>query len=84
LQVLLHPYSDVAVFLQVMLLQFLAVLFTVSPDHCLLLLVLLLLLLLPLAVKIGRPGYRVTKQYDLETRQRSLLFQVRLGVRFSP
>uniref|UniRef100_A0A383WL24 Matrin-type domain-containing protein n=1 Tax=Tetradesmus obliquus TaxID=3088 RepID=A0A383WL24_TETOB len=27
-------------------------------------------------VKIGRPGYRVTKQYDLETRQRSLLFQV--------
>eukprot|EP00882_Tetradesmus_deserticola_P026994 GHRQ01029825.1.p1 GENE.GHRQ01029825.1~~GHRQ01029825.1.p1 ORF type:complete len:183 (+),score=40.56 GHRQ01029825.1:249-797(+) len=27
-------------------------------------------------VKIGRPGYRVTKQYDIETRQRSLLFQV--------
>jgi hypothetical protein len=37
----------------------------------------LLLLLLLCAVKIGRPGYRVTKQYDLETRQRSLLFQVR-------
>ncbi|KAK9842563.1 hypothetical protein WJX81_006287 [Elliptochloris bilobata] len=27
-------------------------------------------------VKIGRPGYRVTKQYDPETDQRSLLFQV--------
>eukprot|EP00878_Enallax_costatus_P029228 GHUV01031673.1.p1 GENE.GHUV01031673.1~~GHUV01031673.1.p1 ORF type:complete len:282 (+),score=85.91 GHUV01031673.1:785-1630(+) len=27
-------------------------------------------------VKIGRPGYRVTKQYDQDTRQRSLLFQV--------
>jgi len=27
-------------------------------------------------VKIGRPGYRVTKQYDAATRQRSLLFQV--------
>ncbi|CAM6011764.1 hypothetical protein CY35_12G047400 [Sphagnum magellanicum] len=27
-------------------------------------------------VKIGRPGYRVTKQYDPETRQRSLLFQI--------
>eukprot|EP00227_Mantoniella_beaufortii_P014540 CAMPEP_0197575820 /NCGR_PEP_ID=MMETSP1326-20131121/1072_1 /TAXON_ID=1155430 /ORGANISM="Genus nov. species nov., Strain RCC2288" /LENGTH=225 /DNA_ID=CAMNT_0043138645 /DNA_START=85 /DNA_END=759 /DNA_ORIENTATION=- len=27
-------------------------------------------------VKIGRPGYRVTKQFDPETRQRSLLFQV--------
>eukprot|EP00898_Chlorokybus_atmophyticus_P007504 jgi/Chlat1/7755/Chrsp66S07327 len=27
-------------------------------------------------VKIGRPGYRVTKQYDAETQQRSLLFQV--------
>lgn len=27
-------------------------------------------------VKIGRPGYRVTKQFDQETRQRSLLFQV--------
>lgn len=28
------------------------------------------------AVKIGRPGYRVTKQFDREARQRSLLFQV--------
>lgn len=28
------------------------------------------------AVKIGRPGYRVTKQYDKEARQRSLLFQI--------
>ena len=27
-------------------------------------------------VKIGRPGYRVTKQRDPETRQQSLLFQV--------
>jgi splicing factor 3A subunit 2 len=27
-------------------------------------------------VKIGRPGYRVTKQYDPASRQRSLLFQV--------
>ena len=27
-------------------------------------------------VKIGRPGYRVTKQFDAELRQRSLLFQV--------
>ncbi|GAQ79017.1 splicing factor 3A subunit 2 [Klebsormidium nitens] len=27
-------------------------------------------------VKIGRPGYRVTKQFDKETKQRSLLFQV--------
>ena len=27
-------------------------------------------------VKIGRPGYRVTKQFDHDTRQRSLLFQV--------
>lgn len=29
-----------------------------------------------MAVKIGRPGYRVTKQFDPETKQRSLLFQV--------
>lgn len=29
-----------------------------------------------LTVKIGRPGYRVTKQFDPETNQRSLLFQV--------
>ncbi len=28
-------------------------------------------------VKIGRPGYRVTKQYDTEQDQRSLLFQVK-------
>jgi hypothetical protein len=35
-----------------------------------------IILVLPLAVKIGRPGYRVTKQYDPDTRQRSLLFQV--------
>jgi len=28
-------------------------------------------------VNIGRPGYRVTKQYDPETDQRSLLFQAR-------
>ncbi|KAI8465317.1 MAG: hypothetical protein J3K34DRAFT_91919 [Monoraphidium minutum] len=28
------------------------------------------------SVKIGRPGYRVTKQYDPEARMRSLLFQV--------
>ncbi|XP_023882842.2 uncharacterized protein LOC111995165 [Quercus suber] len=27
-------------------------------------------------VKIGRPGYRVTKQFDSETKQRSLLFQI--------
>ncbi|GMH39056.1 hypothetical protein BSKO_06954 [Bryopsis sp. KO-2023] len=27
-------------------------------------------------VKIGRPGYRVTKQFDPQTQQRSLLFQV--------
>lgn len=27
-------------------------------------------------VKIGRPGYKVTKQYDPETMQRSLLFQI--------
>eukprot|EP00897_Mesotaenium_endlicherianum_P004092 jgi/Mesen1/3710/ME000202S02801 len=27
-------------------------------------------------VKIGRPGYRVTKQYDHATNQRSLLFEV--------
>ncbi|XP_043689218.1 splicing factor 3A subunit 2 [Telopea speciosissima] len=27
-------------------------------------------------VKIGRPGYRVTKQFDPETKQRSLLFQI--------
>ena len=27
-------------------------------------------------VKIGRPGYRVTKQFDPETRSRSLLFQI--------
>ncbi|KIY95898.1 Splicing factor 3A subunit 2 [Monoraphidium neglectum] len=27
-------------------------------------------------VKIGRPGYRVTKQYDPEAHMRSLLFQV--------
>ena len=27
-------------------------------------------------VKIGRPGYRVTKQFDPETSQRSLLFQI--------
>lgn len=29
-------------------------------------------------VKIGRPGYKVTKQYDPETMQRSLLFQVQM------
>lgn len=28
------------------------------------------------AVKIGRPGYRVTKQFDAVAQQRSLLFQV--------
>nr|GEW42085.1 splicing factor 3A subunit 2 [Tanacetum cinerariifolium] len=28
------------------------------------------------SVKIGRPGYRVTKQFDHETKQRSLLFQI--------
>jgi splicing factor 3A subunit 2 len=27
--------------------------------------------------KIGRPGYRVTKQFDADARQRSLLFQAR-------
>ena len=27
-------------------------------------------------VKIGRPGYRVTKQFDADIKQRSLLFQV--------
>jgi splicing factor 3A subunit 2 len=27
-------------------------------------------------VKIGRPGYLVTKQYDQESRQQSLLFQI--------
>ncbi len=34
---------------------------------------------LPFAVKIGRPGYRVTEQFDMNTQQRSLLFQVRGG-----
>lgn len=29
------------------------------------------------SVKIGRPGYRVTKQFDADTGARSLLFQVR-------
>ncbi|KAL8152869.1 hypothetical protein V2J09_010629 [Rumex salicifolius] len=28
------------------------------------------------SAKIGRPGYRVTKQYDSDTKQRSLLFQI--------
>ena len=28
------------------------------------------------AIKIGRPGYKVTKQMDHETKQRSLLFQI--------
>jgi splicing factor 3A subunit 2 len=28
------------------------------------------------SVKIGRPGYRVTKQFDPETKTRSLLFQI--------
>jgi len=32
--------------------------------------------LLPRRIKIGRPGYRVTKQIDPETGQRSLLFQI--------
>ncbi|KAJ0969563.1 hypothetical protein J5N97_022440 [Dioscorea zingiberensis] len=27
-------------------------------------------------IKIGRPGYRVTKQFDPGTKKRSLLFQV--------
>ena len=35
-----------------------------------------------LAVKIGRPGYRVTKQYDPELKQRSLLFQVSIYIVF--
>ena len=30
-------------------------------------------------VKIGRPGYRVTKQFDSDQDQRSLLFQVFLS-----
>ncbi|KAF9608496.1 hypothetical protein IFM89_009862 [Coptis chinensis] len=30
----------------------------------------------PPSIKIGRPGYRVTKQFDPETKQRSLLFQI--------
>ncbi len=30
-------------------------------------------------VKIGRPGYRVTKQFDSDQDQRSLLFQVSPG-----
>eukprot|EP00793_Prasinoderma_coloniale_P005861 PRCOL_00004335-RA len=30
----------------------------------------------PASAKIGRPGYRVTKQYDAHRRQRALLFQV--------
>ncbi|PWA97268.1 hydroxyproline-rich glycoprotein family protein [Artemisia annua] len=34
------------------------------------------LVLGPVQVKIGRPGYRVTKQFDHETKQRSLLFQI--------
>ncbi|KAK9158662.1 hypothetical protein Scep_005236 [Stephania cephalantha] len=29
------------------------------------------------SVKIGRPGYCVTKQYDSDTKQRSLLFQIK-------
>lgn len=29
-------------------------------------------------IKIGRPGYKVTKQMDHETKQRSLLFQIDL------
>ncbi|KAI3882466.1 hypothetical protein MKX03_025244 [Papaver bracteatum] len=28
------------------------------------------------SVKIGRPGYRVTKQFDPDTKQKSLLFQI--------
>lgn len=35
-------------------------------------------------VKIGRPGYRVTKQFDPETKQRSLLFQVRINSSYIP
>ena len=27
-------------------------------------------------IKIGRPGYRITKQMDPESEQRSLLFEV--------
>ena len=33
-------------------------------------------------VKIGRPGYRVTKQFDSDVKQRSLLFQVLGPARF--
>jgi hypothetical protein len=33
-------------------------------------------------VKIGRPGYKVTKQRDPETGQQSLLFQVRNAAAF--
>lgn len=32
--------------------------------------------LIYLPVKTGRPGYRITKQFDSETKQRSFLFQV--------
>ena len=35
-------------------------------------------------VKIGRPGYRITKQFDHESMQRSLLFQARSLVPRSP
>jgi splicing factor 3A subunit 2 len=34
-------------------------------------------------VKIGRPGYRVTKQKDPETAQQSLLFQVGMAIPIS-
>lgn len=37
-------------------------------------------LFLPVSqVRIGRPGYRVTKQFDGETGARGLLFQVGAG-----
>ncbi|XP_022934764.1 formin-like protein 20 isoform X2 [Cucurbita moschata] len=35
-------------------------------------------------VKIGRPGYRVTKQFDSETKQRSWLFQLQLYFKSKP
>jgi splicing factor 3A subunit 2 len=35
-------------------------------------------------VKIGRPGYRVTKQREPESAQQSLLFQIDYPGRYTP
>ena len=48
----------------------------VHPQFMFFLAVVFITMFPPSAVKIGRPGYTVTKQYDPDTKQHSFLFEV--------